>query len=133
MAKSKIDFERVAMLLDVVQKVASVAPQYMAISSAAMNEVKEMQDVAAEEAAELGRQRLKAEQEEAARITEHNQKAADEQVDAEAKQKAIVDAKNRNPAKPINVKPGEPDELEAIKQQGEPAYDQGVLEPNRRI
>lgn len=116
MAKSNIDFGRAATLMDVVQKVASVVPAYTALSSAAMNELKEMQDVALEEQMELGRQRLKAEQEEAARITEHNQAAADEQAKAEAKQKAIADARNRNPVKPINVKPGEPDELEALKQ-----------------
>lgn len=132
MARSKINFEHAAMLLDVVQKVASVAPQYTALSSAAMNELKEMQDVAAQEQVELGRQRLKAEQEEAARIDAHNQKAADEQAAAEAKQKAIADAKNRNPVKPINVKPGEPDELEALKQRSaEPDQGEDTLGQRR--
>lgn len=104
---SKIDFARASLLLDVVQKQASAAPQYMAIGSSAMNELKEMQDAASEEHAELGRQRLKAEQEEAARLT----RQAQEQTD--------------KPVKPINVKPGEPNELEEIKSH-EPPLDNEV-------
>lgn len=115
MTKSKIDFERAAALMDVVQKVAGVAPSYSALSSAAMNELKEMNDIAAEEAAELGRQRLKAEQEEAAKLTAQMQDEADRQAKHDADQKAIADAKSRQPVKPISVKSGEPNELEEIR------------------
>lgn len=115
MAKSEIDFDRAAVLLDVVQKVAGVAPQYMAISSAAMNELKEMQDIASEEHAELGRKRLQAEQEEAARLTQEAQDEANRQAKFEANQKTIADTNARQNVKPINVTPGEPNELEEIK------------------
>lgn len=132
MAKSQIDFARAAVLMDVVQKVAGVAPAYSAISSAAMNELKEMNDVASEEHAELGRLRLKAEQEEAARLTQQAQDQADEQAKHDAKQKAIEDARNRQPVKPINVKPGEPDELEETKQRLA-AQDSEINDEVRRI
>lgn len=115
MAKSEIDFDRAAVLLNVVEKVAGVVPQYMAISSAAMNELKEMQDIASEEHAELGRQRLQAEQEEAARLTQEAQAQADKQIEFEAKQREIAEAKAKQSVKPINVTPGEPHELEEIK------------------
>lgn len=98
-----INFERAAMLMDVVQKVASVAPAYTALSGVAMGELKKMNDEAQEHLNELGRQRLKEEQAAAARLAEHNRKATEEQVaqDAKAQQAAQV-------PKPIAIMPGEP-------------------------
>lgn len=59
---SRIDFERAAILMDVVAKVAHVGPAYLALSGAAMNELKEMNDVALAEQKALGEERLKNEQ-----------------------------------------------------------------------
>lgn len=58
-----IDFTRAATLMDVVQKVATVAPAYTALLGVAMGELKEYNDTAQEYLNELGRQRLKEEQE----------------------------------------------------------------------
>lgn len=58
-----IDFEHAANLMDVVQKVASVAPAYTALSGVAMMELKEYNEAAQAYLNELGRQRLEAEQE----------------------------------------------------------------------
>lgn len=61
-----IDFERAANLMDVVQKVAVVAPTYMALSGVAMMELKEYNEAAQEYLNEIAQQRLEAEQEAAA-------------------------------------------------------------------
>lgn len=61
-----IDFERAANLMDVVQKVASVAPAYTALSGVAMGELKKYNETAQEYLNELGKERLAAEQEAAA-------------------------------------------------------------------
>lgn len=71
-----IDFERVAMLLNVVQKQASVAPQYMAISAIAMSEIKEMNEEAQAHLNQLAKDRQEAEQE--AAIELERQRLADE-------------------------------------------------------
>lgn len=52
MSKVEPDFERMAMLLDIVQKVHTVTPQHTYLSSAAANELKEMNDAIAKEARE---------------------------------------------------------------------------------
>lgn len=109
MERSKIDFERAAALMDVVQKVANVVPTFTALSGAAMTELKEMNDVAQKEANELGARRLKEEQERAAVLNAKAQDEADRQARQDAHEKAIDN--NRQPVKPINVKPGEPNEL----------------------
>jgi hypothetical protein len=61
-----IDFERAANLMDVVQKVASIAPTYTALSSVAMMELKEYNEAAQEYLNEIAQQRAEAEQEAAA-------------------------------------------------------------------
>lgn len=103
---SKIDFGRAAVLMDVVQKVAGVSPAYMALSGAAMNELKEMNDVAIAEQRELGQRRLREEQEAAAKINEHNRIEAEKQakIDAEIAERTAAS----NAVKPITVVPGEP-------------------------
>lgn len=63
-----LDFERAATLMDVVQKVAAIAPAYMAISSLAMVELKEMNIEAQQYLDDLGKERLAKEQEAAARL-----------------------------------------------------------------
>lgn len=63
-----INFERAANLMDVVQKVATVAPTYTALSSVAMMELKEYNEAAQAYLNELGQQRLEAEQEAAATL-----------------------------------------------------------------
>lgn len=102
-----IDFTRAAMLLDIVQKVATTAPGYMALSSAAMIELKKMNDTADAFHIELGKQRLADEQAEAAART----KAAQDQADADAAAQGDLAPK----LKPIQVVPGQPNELAEIK------------------
>lgn len=96
--------ERAATLLDVVQKVASVAPTYTALSSIAMMELKEMNDEAQARINDIGAERLRREQEAAAELNRQNQEAAKEQarIDAESK------AQQEVAPKPITVVPGEP-------------------------
>lgn len=96
--------ERAATLLDVVQKVASVAPSYTALSSIAMMELKEMNDDAQVRINEIGAERLKQEQEAAAELNRQNQEAAKEQARIDAERKAQQDTA----PKPITVMPGEP-------------------------
>lgn len=57
-----INFDRANTLLDVVQKVASIAPTYTALSSVAMMELKAMNDEAQKQLDDLGQKRLEAEQ-----------------------------------------------------------------------
>lgn len=100
-----IDLDRVAQLLDIVQKQASVAPQYMAISSIAMMEVKEINEEAQQYLNELGQERLKAEQEAAAELNRQNQLAA-EQHERDNAEIAKRTAASRT--QPLTVMPGEP-------------------------
>lgn len=100
-----IDLDRVAQLLDIVQKQASVAPQYMAISSIAMMEVKEINEEAQQYLNDLGQERLKAEQEAAAELNRRNQLAA-EQHERDNAEIAKRTAASRT--QPITVMPGEP-------------------------
>lgn len=62
------NIERASMLLDVVQKIASVVPAYTALSSVAMMELKEMNESAQQHINELGQKRLREEQEAAAEL-----------------------------------------------------------------
>lgn len=101
-----IDFEHAATLMDVVQKVASVAPAYMAISSVAMAELKEMNEEAQAYLNQLGQERLQAEQEAAAELNRQNLEAAKENERAEAEIAKRTAASNA--VKPITVMPGEP-------------------------
>lgn len=98
-----INFERAATLMDVVQKVASVAPAYTALSGVAMGELKKMNEEAQEHLSELGRQRLKEEQVAAARLAENNRLAAEEQAAQDAKAQQLAQR-----PKPIAIMPGEP-------------------------
>lgn len=52
MSKVEVDFERMSMLLDIVQKVHTIMPQHTYLASAAGNELKEMNDAIALEAKE---------------------------------------------------------------------------------
>lgn len=101
-----INFERAATLMDVVQKVAGVAPAYTALSSLAMMELKEMNVEAQGHIDALGQKRLREEQETAARLNEHNRIAAEKQakIDQEIADRTAAS----NAAKPITVMPGEP-------------------------
>ena len=76
-----VDFNRVGMLLMVVEKISTVAPQMTSILGAAMAEIKDMNDEAAKEAAKVK--------------AEADKKAAEEKAkaDAEAKAKADAEAK----------------------------------------
>lgn len=100
-----IDLDRVAQLLDIVQKQASVAPQYMAISSIAMMEVKEINEEAQRYLNDLGQERIRAEQEAAAELNRQNQLAA-EQHERDNAEIAKRTAASRT--QPITVMPGEP-------------------------
>lgn len=103
-----IDFERVAMLLSVVKDCAGVGPQLMSISSAAMHELVDMNKDLSERQTEAGKKRIADEQARAAQITAKAQEDADRAAEFEANQKTLAS----RPVKPINVKPGEPNELE---------------------
>lgn len=48
---NKADYGRIAQLLNIVEKVATVSPQFMAISGAAMAELREVNQAIADEAA----------------------------------------------------------------------------------
>lgn len=100
-----IDFDRVAKLLDAVQKQASVAPQYMAISSLAMMEIKEINEQAQEYLNDLGKERLRIEQEAAAELNRQNQEAADKQAKID---REIAERTAASRVAPITVMPGEP-------------------------
>lgn len=100
-----IDFGRIAMLMDVVAKVSTVAPMNTSISSAAMAELKDINEELAQRAAKAGAEKLKEDQARAAKLTQENQRRADEEA-AEAER-----LKSRPQMKPINVMPGEPNEL----------------------
>lgn len=100
-----IDFDRVAKLLDTVQKQASVAPQYMAISSLAMMEIKEINEQAQEYLNDLGKERLRAEQEAAAELNRQNQEAAEKQAKID---REIAERTAASRVAPITVMPGEP-------------------------
>lgn len=110
-----IDFGRAATLMDVVQKVAGVAPAFTALSSVAMGELKEMNEAAQEYLNELGRERLRAEQEAAAKLNAENQAAAEEQarIDEDRRRQQAV------AVKPITVMPGEPNPLPEIEKRQE--------------
>lgn len=75
-----IDFARAAELMDVVQKVASVAPAYTALSGVAMAELKEYNETATKYLDDLGQRRLKEEQDAAAKIAEHNRIETEKQA-----------------------------------------------------
>lgn len=92
-----IDFANAATLMDVVQKVASVSPAYMALSGVAMMELKEMNEEAQAYLNELGAERLKAEQDAAAKLN------AESQAQAEANQPRAIPANQLR-----SVTPGEP-------------------------
>lgn len=108
------NLERAAMLLDIVQKVASVAPAYTALSSIAMAELKEMNQSAQEHLNKLGQQRLAAEQEAAAELSRQNAKAAKEQAEIDAR-----NAERNAQPRPITIMPGEPVPNAVRKQVGE--------------
>lgn len=104
MADHDIDFERAATLLDVVQKVSTVAPGYMALSGVAMAELKDMNKQGIDYLAELGQERLREEQAQAAKIDAQNQAYAEETAKAD---REIAKRQAATP-KPIAIMPGEP-------------------------
>lgn len=92
------DFNRASKLLDIVQKQASVAPQYMAISSIAMMEIKEMNEEAQTILDEIGQQRLHEEQ----------------QANAEAEQARLAAEPNPVPYVPETDVPQFPDDTAPV-------------------
>lgn len=118
MDNPNIDFDYASKLLDVVQKVATVAPAYLALSSVAMMELKEMNEEANAFLKDLSQQRLKEEQDAAAKINAHNQ--ASLQADAENNEKVRAPV-----VKPVTVMPGEPNEVPEIQQRLEDTNAEG--------
>lgn len=108
------NIERASMLLDVVQKVASVAPAYTALSSMAMMELKEMNQDAQQRLDVLGRRRLEAEQEAAAELNRQNQEAMEESARANAEI-----AERTASTQKITIMPGEPVPNAVREQAGE--------------
>lgn len=102
-----IDFDRVAVLLGVVKDCAGVGPQLMSISSAAMHELVDVNKELSDRQTNAGKQKLADDQARAAELSVKAQEDADKAVEFEANQKALA----ARPVKPINVKPGEPNEL----------------------
>lgn len=125
-----IDFGRAAELMDVVQKVASVTPAYTALSSAALAELKEMNDEAQEALNDLGKRRLKAEQEAAIRLSEHNQASAEEQakIDAEVAQRTKASR-----SQSMTVMSGEPVPQKVRQEAGELDGPENDPEPHTNI
>lgn len=72
MDKPDIDYGRIATLLDVVQKIATIAPKHTYISGMAMDEINALNDEAKEWVVEEGKRKLAEEQEAAARINADN-------------------------------------------------------------
>lgn len=99
-----IDFARAATLLDVVQKVSTVAPGYMALSSVAMAELKDMNKVGIDYLDELGQERLREEQAQAAKINAQSQAYADDA----AKANDDIAKRQLSSQKPMTIMPGEP-------------------------
>lgn len=81
MDKPEIDFARASALMDVVQKVATIAPKYMNLSSMAMAELKAM-DEEAKAWNDAEAERIKAEAE-AQRQTEIEAAQAEEETSIE--------------------------------------------------
>lgn len=100
-----IDFARAAILMDVVQKQTTVVPRYMALSSVALGELNDMNDIAQQYLNDLGQERLKAEQEAAAELNRRNLEAAQEHERANAE---IAKRTAASRTQPITVMPGEP-------------------------
>lgn len=119
--------DRAATLLDVVQKIASVAPAYTAISSIAMMELKGMNEDAQRHLNVIAQQRLRAEQEAAAELNRQNQEAADRQAEIDRENAERTAASNA--VKPIQVLPGQPNPMVDINKQrdltpeGDPSTD----------
>lgn len=114
MDPNNLDFDRIAQLLDIVQKQASVAPQYTALGSLAMMEIKEMNEEAQQYLNDLGQERLRAEQEAAAELNQRNQEAMEESARANAEI-----AERTASTQKIIVMPGEPVPNAVREQAGE--------------
>lgn len=109
--------DRASTLLDIVQKIASIAPTYTAISSIAMMELKEMNEDAQKHLNKIADQRLRNEQQAAAELNRKNQEAANRQaeIDREIAERTAAS----NAVQPIQVLPGEPNPMVDInKAQG---------------
>ncbi len=112
---SKIDFARVQTLMDVVHQVTVVAPRCTAILAAAMDELNALNDIAQKEREEIGKQRLAAEQEAAARLNEETREREEkERMANEAKPKPVP------PTPQFTVRPGEPVADEVTREAQDP-------------
>lgn len=119
-----IDFERAAVLMDVVQKVATVAPAYTALSGVAMGELKEYNDVAQQYLNELGRQRLAEEQ------------AAAAKINAEAEKQSRANQPKAIPANTLRVPtpmPGEPVDSRIDQETDVPQFPDDESTVTRRV
>lgn len=106
-----INFERVASLMGVVEKVTTVCPMNTAILAAAMAELKEVNEKLDERIKEAGKKRLRVEQERAAKINEQRLRDVEDQARRDADQRAFDKTKATLKTHPYNVMPGEPNEL----------------------
>lgn len=111
-----IDFGRLSMLMDVISKVTTICPHDTYILSAAQDEIKEVNAKLNDRITEARKNRLAKDQAEAAKLTQQAQEEVNRQAEFEAKQAATADVKAKQFVKPINVKPGEPNELDEAKQ-----------------
>lgn len=127
-----IDFGRLSMLMDVISKVTTICPHDTYILSAAQDEIKEANTKLNDRITEARKNRLAKDQAEAAKLTQQAQEEVNRQAEFEVKQAAIADAKAKQSVKPINVKPGEPNELDEIKNRLR-AQDTETNENTRRI
>lgn len=91
-----IDFGRAANLMDVVQKVATVAPAYTALSGVAMMELKEYNETAQDYLNKIAQLRL-AEEQDAAAAREQERLAAE----SKPKSSAPVTPNPLDPDKPV--------------------------------
>lgn len=95
-----IDFGRVSLLMDIIQKVTTITPQDTYIMAAAQAEIREVNTTLGERITKARQERLAVEQARAAEINAENQAIADAEANVKAQPKSI-------PA-PVTVMPGEP-------------------------
>jgi len=138
---STVDFARAAALMDVVQKASSVCPQYTSLSSEAMAELKEMNDLALKEGKERHAQVAKVEADNAAiearRVHEEQAKIAAEdkaRADAAAKVIPTTEIEAKANADAAN-KAAEAKKYEDAAEDDRPASNKGTAKPvvERRI
>lgn len=114
--KPKIDFVRVSLLLDVVQKLSTVAPSKTALTGLAMEEIHQNQLDAMEYLRIVGEERIAKEQEAATRLNAKRQ--AEREAEVKANEAALRPKVTPKPA--FTVTPGEPVDPAIVQETDDP-------------